>query len=324
MLSISSLDSASDRITYNVASCFFPHFLSLRRCDGGTHGILHQQIDCTPKPLKTIFLFDEDHPIYAGDAGKFVQGQSSASRCPDVIAQCWRNNQDRRPDHCDGSATLLRIWTSYPLCLRLELPDEQDADALLVWKFPEQIQLTGLDSNGNEVVCFYDIVGRAIFELASSHFTSCTADSNGQCYMYDDLSNDGWLAPVRGGVPFEDVRGIGDEMKGHLRRTVAVVYHLRGGTKDQEDLFRKTRVDLSRFHHLSMTRPTNRISPYVFPCDSNLKVVDDSRVSWMKNPTSCVSIDYDGPISLFQHSPRRSTNKEGKHTQARVESSGIS
>ncbi|KLO06291.1 hypothetical protein SCHPADRAFT_946216 [Schizopora paradoxa] len=313
----SNLQFPAVRMTYNVASCFVPHYISVRTCDGGTRHPAHQQIDCTPWPIESVVLPDELHLVYEGDAAKLVGDQVCANRIPDVSPHCWRNNPDISPDYCNGSASSLRVWTSFPLCLRLELPERSESPAYLVWKFPDSIPLVGLELDGREVECFYDIVGCAYFSPSSHHFTCTVADVNGRWYYYDDGSNGGLLTPVASCEPL----AFGGEVYNltigqQRRRTVAAVYNLRGGVLDQERMLRKIRADLLKFHNISITKPTSRISPFALSLDPELTALCVTRVVWMKDPIACSSIDYDGvPVPRVPN--KKSNKRQGNFDQYR-------
>lgn len=224
------LNHRSDRTKRDPQAYFQAHYLVFRSCTGGAEDP-HLQLTTVAKTQLTFSLTAHLARIHDGDVKKWFQSLVKVKRNLTENPHCWR---DRDGDlFCDGTASSQTLYFHLPIMLVIELEtvnEEDDSDNK--WIFPKSLQPLTQEAEQSDGV-IYDIVGRALFNPESQHFTARFTPDKVTVHRYDGAKHAG------NSIRDHDMRIVTHlagpaQFLSHEIHTRAVVYHLWGGTKAQE------------------------------------------------------------------------------------------
>ncbi|KAF9468215.1 hypothetical protein BDZ94DRAFT_1184677 [Collybia nuda] len=280
--------------TKRVAQSYFQaHFIRFRSCTGGAEP-KHLQLTTTPKAKSTFSLTSELSKQYDGDVKKWFQSLIKVKKSLSGDPHCWRERE--AVVFCDGIAHSQILYFHLPIMLVLELETSYDSDGGIDnsvgnrWIFPKHLRpLTTQAAQLDGVI--YDIVGRALFNPETHHFTSQFSPDNVAVYQYDGMKFGGHA------VRNHDMR-IATDIAGPVQitsletYTCAVVYHLRGGTKAQERFMQDQIQKIQTEFPIAFSPGIETAWPIISVIGTDIQETRDEDRFWLNNPHQTETTDY--------------------------------
>ena len=288
-------------MTYQVETAFTTQLLIIRTCNGGTGCGYHRDVLKVPMQAKQILLDEASHVQFGGDASQFLSGlfdplSSHFQQELNRGKSCWRNHEEITPDLCMGHVEKAVMFISCPLVLVLQIPDEVQVRADMVWYFPERMRLKGESTAGEEVWCRYELVGRAYFAHSNNHFTAqvLVSGKGGRRYPcnYDD-TNGGMMEVINAeGGRLGSLSG--KATPSDNRTCCTVVHRLADGLQAQEYFARRmSRVLRDKFRVEVDLLQTEEPPPVCIDDANAVASTDEQRRGWLKDPKRAERAEYD-------------------------------
>ncbi|KAK0184170.1 hypothetical protein F5146DRAFT_1125905 [Armillaria mellea] len=167
---------------------------------------------------------------FGGRIETWFQRLTQANQAGQHQDVCWQNSEGE--SFCSGKPTVVDLYLSLPIVLTLSLNEQDPKD----WDFPATFTATSIkDDQNHEIV--YDIMAR-IFLIDGNHFQTryVTPTPDGQdyaIYIYDGMKNKGYAVhEPKATLATHMIGGEVITRPGESSRTHAVLYQLRGGTRN--------------------------------------------------------------------------------------------
>ncbi|KAF9459978.1 hypothetical protein BDZ94DRAFT_1311935 [Collybia nuda] len=175
------------------------------------------------------------------------------------------------------------------LIIELE-PTKKDDDGDNKWIFPKTLRPLTQEAKLIDGVV-YDVVGRALFNPESQHFTARFSPDKVTVYHYDGMKHGG------DSIRDNDMRIIThlagpaqlDLKKTHTR---AVVYHLRGGTMAQERFTRDQTLKIEEEFPIQLSSGSEKSWPEPMITQTGIDRIPDEDQFWLNNPHMPSTTDY--------------------------------
>jgi hypothetical protein len=284
--------------------------IQLRSCTGHSTdpGHAHYQVSHVPKSRTTHKLSKDVHKLVDGKLEKWLHVQTEVNKGLADIA-CWKALDGQT--YCTGKADLLEVWLTLPHILIGEVEDSP-------WDTPKAMSPLG-SGHANSHGVIYDLVGKAFFCPATSHFTAKFRHDK-TVFEYDGMQYGGHSAKIPNATVDSHLSGInGPAPNGSY--TCAFVYVLRGGVKAQQAFRMVQEGKLKRLHQIQVENK----DPSQFPSvvlDKDCVSLEDSERFWMANPYNVTYGDYVSSGAKL-HKPIILGQTHRKDTKALLHSGGI-
>ena len=205
---------------------------------------------------------------------------------------CWRCKEGK--NLCNGNAFLVETWLSIPVMLSIEAginvsADNTTEEDFTEWDFPS-ILLPDTNSAATEDGVIYDIVGCAFTN--GSHFIARYVNSkNSRIFNYDGrkfrrFSQRDQKAKLTSHLCGSDI----PLPPGY--HTIAVVYHLCGGMKAQQQFYRDRIFALKRIHHISVYPLDLSATAQATFLKAGTVLMPGQEHDWMSNPYNTTWAEY--------------------------------